>query len=416
VTDCELRLFVGVDWGSEKHQVCVLRPDRTIIAERSFGHSGEGLAELTQWLEELSGGKLEAVHVAIEVPQGAVVDTLRHHGCQVFSINPRQIDRFRDRHSVAGAKDDRRDAQVLADSLSTDPKSFRRISSEDSNVNELREWTRNLEDLKRERVRLVLKLRDQLNRYFPQALELTSDLEDRWFLVLLKKFSTPEAARRATIRSVSAILERHRIRKIEATKVLEILRKRPLFLMPGTVDGLAAQVKLTIERLEIANDQVRQSEQKLDTIVERMSSPSERDDEGNEQQRDVEILRSFPGVGRIVLATLLSEAPQAVRERDYHALRAFAGVAPVTTQSGKKCRVVMRHACNARVRDACYHWARVAAQQDPAIKSYYRQHRDLGKTHGHTHRLVADKLLAVACSMLRHGTLYDPLRSQGKVA
>jgi len=52
------------------------------------------------------------VAVAIEVPRGAIVELLVERGFQVFAINPKQLDRFRDRHTVAGAKDDRRDAFV----------------------------------------------------------------------------------------------------------------------------------------------------------------------------------------------------------------------------------------------------------------------------------------------------------------
>jgi len=48
--------------------------------------------------------------VAIEVPHGPVVDALIDRGFVVYAINPKQLDRLRDRFSVAGAKDDRRDA------------------------------------------------------------------------------------------------------------------------------------------------------------------------------------------------------------------------------------------------------------------------------------------------------------------
>src|SRR5438045_6401355 len=52
----------------------------------------------------------KVVAVAIEVPHGPVVDALIDRGFVVYAINPKQLDRLRDRFSVAGAKDDRRDA------------------------------------------------------------------------------------------------------------------------------------------------------------------------------------------------------------------------------------------------------------------------------------------------------------------
>ena len=111
--------FVGIDWGSEKHQVCVLDQQGAVVGERSFPHSGAGLAELGDWLLAVAGAAT-AVAVAIEVPHGPVVDSLIDRGFMVHSINPKQLDRLRDRFSVAGAKDDRRDGYVLANRVRTD--------------------------------------------------------------------------------------------------------------------------------------------------------------------------------------------------------------------------------------------------------------------------------------------------------
>jgi Transposase len=106
------RWFVGIDWGSQSHQVCVLDRDRRHIGERSVEHEGVALAECAAWLTTLAAGEVHRVAVAIEIPRGAIVELLVERGFPVFAINPKQLDRFRDRHTVAGAKDDRRDAFV----------------------------------------------------------------------------------------------------------------------------------------------------------------------------------------------------------------------------------------------------------------------------------------------------------------
>ena len=123
--------FVGIDWGSQQHQVCVLDGERRRVGERAIDHDGASLARLADWLWTLSAGQPQRVAVAIEVPRGAIVEGLLERGFHVFAINPKQLDRFRDRHSVAGAKDDRRDAFVLADSVRTDQPSFRRLQLDD---------------------------------------------------------------------------------------------------------------------------------------------------------------------------------------------------------------------------------------------------------------------------------------------
>ena len=157
--------YVGVDWASRNHQVCVLDGDGAVRGESVFAHSGPGLAAMAAWIAETAGdAPAGTVGVAIETPRGAVVESLLAHGLAVHSINPRQLDRFRDRYSPAGAKDDRRDARVLASALRTDPHCLRRVEASDPVVVELREWSRIGEELKRERVRLTNRMRDQLWR------------------------------------------------------------------------------------------------------------------------------------------------------------------------------------------------------------------------------------------------------------
>ena len=70
----------------------------------------------------------------------------------------------------------------------------------------------------------------------------------------------------------------------------------------------------------------------------------------------------------------------------------------------------MRQACHPRLRNAVYHWARTAIQRDKTSRAKYTALRKRGKSHGHALRAVADRLLAVACTMLRTGTLFDPSR------
>ena len=109
--------FAGIDWGTERHRVCLLDNQGRTLAERWIEHSGDSLAELIVWLLQQTSDSASALAAAIEIPRGAIVETLLEHGFTVFSINPKQLDRFRDRYSPAGAKDDRRDAFVLADAL-----------------------------------------------------------------------------------------------------------------------------------------------------------------------------------------------------------------------------------------------------------------------------------------------------------
>src|SRR5688572_32104456 len=128
----EYRYLVGVDWATEQHQVCILDTERNIIAEREVEHRGDSLRAFFDELLKLADGRPELVAVAIETPRGALVESLVERGFHVYALNPKQLDRFRDRHTVAGVKDDHLDAFVLADSLRTDRPCFRRVRVDDS--------------------------------------------------------------------------------------------------------------------------------------------------------------------------------------------------------------------------------------------------------------------------------------------
>ncbi len=403
----EPTVFVGVDWASVEHQVCLVGPDGPV--QRAFAHDADGLNAMVDWLLA-SASVPQDVAVAIEVPHGPVVEALMDRGVAVYAINPKQLDRFRDRFSPAGAKDDRRDALVLASSLRTDRHCFRRLQALEPLVVELREWSRMADELKEERNRLTNRIRQQLWRYYPQALELGEDPGADWFLDIWALAPTPADAARLTDKKLARVLSANRIRRITASEARSILARPALTVAPGTAEAAKAHIAAVSERVRLVNRQLKEVTRRLDALVDQLATAPEAEPGQPIEQRDAAILRSLPGVGRIVLATLLAEAHQAIQARDYHAIRTLTGVAPVTKRSGKSCRVEMRQACSHRLRTAVYHWARVATQLDPRSKARYAALRSRGCSHGRALRGVADRLLAVACAMLQTRTSYDPLK------
>jgi len=403
----EERWYVGVDWASESHHVFLTNGEGRKIGEKVFKHSGEGLAEMATWLLATShAGSPHQIHVAIEVPHGPVVETLMERSFKVHAINPKQMDRFRDRFTLAGAKDDSRDAEVMASALRTDARCFRLLAKLDPTVIELREWSRIGEDLSAERNRLTNRMREQLWRYFPAMLDLESDLGAAWLLDLWELAPTPGKAARIREATVAKLLKRNRIRRFDAAHVLGVLRKPPLQIAAGTVEAASAHIAGLIERIRLVDQQLKQAHRQIDVLTAKLIPEAET---APTKQHDVEILASMPGVGRIVLATLFAEAWDVLQRRDYAALRSLAGVAPVTKRSGKSCIVVRRQACHNRLANAMYHWARVAVQHDPRSRSKYAALRGRGHSHGRALRSVADRLLNVACAMLKNRTLFNPL-------
>jgi transposase len=409
----EKQWFAGVDWASEKHRVHLTDGSGKRLGERWFRHDGAGLAEMADWLIATSGGAPSTIHVAIEVPHGPIVEMLLERGFNVYAINPKQLDRFRDRFSPAGAKDDDRDAEVLASALRTDMRAFRKLVLAEAVLVELREWSRMADDLTTDKNRLANRLREQLWRYYPQMLELEEDITSEWVLDLWETLPTPAKAARVRESTVKKILKDHRIRRIDAAQALAILRRPAVVVAPGTTEAATAHIRTLIASLRLVNEQLKGAHLQLKILCARLAEPVEKTDEEAEagqisEQRDAAILASMPGNGRIVLATLLAEAWDALQRRDYHALRALCGVAPITKRSGKSRIVIRRLACHPRLRNATYHWARVAVQYDDKSRAKYDALRARGHSHARALRSVADRLLAVACAMLKNGTLFDP--------
>jgi transposase len=408
--------YAGVDWATEKNDVCVVDGAGRVLAEQAFRADAEGIAAMADFIIQKGGGEPARVAVSIEVPHGPVVETLLERGVAVHSINPKQLDRFRDRFTMAGAKDDRRDARVLADSLRTDRRAFRALSTDRPDVIELREWSRMAHQLQQERNALCNRTREQLRRYFPQALELTGDLSEPWILDLLAIAPTPEAARRLRRSRVERILRDRRIRRWSADDVLRVLRSPSVHVAPGTVEAASEHVRLLRERILLVERQRAECNRHLETLCDRLGREDEGSEGGRENElRDVEILLSLPGVGQVIVTTLFAEASRPLRDRDYQSLRTLAGVAPVTKRSGRSCVVVRRTACNRRLQDAAYHMGRIASQRDERWRAKYAALRARGKTHGRACRAVADSLFRVAIAMLESRTKYDPLQ-RGKAA
>ena len=404
----QLNCHVGIDWGGTQHEVCVLDPNLKVLARRNFEHASERLSELGPWLLQATGCTTQQLKVGIEVPNGPVVLALQAQALEVFSINPLQSNRFRDRRSPDGAKDDRRDAFVIARALATDVDAFRPVPTADQHL--LDALVHERDRLVKQKVKYSNQLKELLWSYFPAVLGAVKDVSQRWFLQLLQPAPTPDQARHLPLRSLRTLLKQHRIRRIDAETLQQLLRQPPL---PGSdliaparameVQNLVQQFLLLLEQLATCNRQIK------DALEASDNSPSADVDASASHSRysDREILQSVPGLGIVTQAVLLSIAAAPVAQRDYEALRTLSGVAPVTKRSRRKLAVCQRRAVNRMLQSAVCHWAANACLHDARCKQKYQALRERGKSHGQALRTVADRLLNIVCAMLRNNTLYQ---------
>lgn len=398
-------VHVGIDLGETQFQVCVVGEGSSDDEQRGFAHSGHGAAEVIAWLKEKAGGHAERVAVAIETPRGPIVEGLLQVGFAVFSLNPKQLDRFRDRFTLAGSKDDRLDARVLGRSLRTDEWAFRRLRMDPGWLVRMREASRFEDELKEEQRRLVNRLRAVLQRYHAELLALLPSADEPWFWDLVEQAPTPAAGKRLSPRRIKKLLREHRIRRLTADEVVARLREPELPVGPGVSEACSEHALLLVPRLHLLAQQLGRCQAQVQRLLDEIDSGEE--PAQTNEHRDVRILRSLPGAGRYVVATMLAEAWRPLENRDYRTLRAVCGAAPVTKQSGRMRFVQMRYACNHRLRHAVHHWAWNAARRDPRAALLYEAMRERGLSHARALRGVADRMLKLATTLLEKGELYD---------
>jgi transposase len=425
-------LFVGIDWAEKKHDFCAISPDGRPVGHGTIPHTAAGFASLAAKLLQWSRNDPAGVAVATETPRGPVVDACLHYGFAVFALNPKQLDRFRDRFSPSGSKNDQLDARVLADSLRTDTHLFRAVQPDDERTLRLRGLTVISEDLRHQERRLANRLRDLLVHTRPALLELSPAADDPFLWELLDRAKTPEQAARMHAKTVQSVLKNHRIRRLTASQVIDALRAPRLIIAKGAIAAAEQHIRYLIPQLQLIREQIATCEHQIADVMEEIASdpttppdpgpdqlsspptasdqPPDAPDEPTRLHSDAAIIRSCVGVGPATTAALFAEAPRAIHERNLTVLRTLCGVAPVTQQSGKSRTVKMRYACSHRLRQAVHLWALAAIRIDPVSRQHYDRLKAKGHNHNRAVRGVIDRLLDVLVAMLKTHSLYDPSR------
>ena len=199
------------------------------------------------------------------------------------------------------------------------------------------------------------------------------------------------------------------MRRFQADQVLKQLRVERLPVATTTVRLLPEQITLLFQQLALVQQPLQDATQQLESKLNSLSTLARASGTSSTtlpRPSDRDLLASRPGIGTIVLANLFGAAGPAIRNRDDAALRCLTGVAPVTQRSGKSGRVRRRRTANPWLVDRIYHWARVATPVAPLGRQRSDALRTRGPTHGRALRSVADRVLAVACALLKTGTWY----------
>jgi transposase len=391
-------LFVGDDWAEAHHDVELMDATGRRLVKARLPEGVVGMVRLHAMIAEALGEDAEEaeVLVGIETERGPWVAALVAAGYTVYAINPLQVARYRERHSVSGAKSDAADAHTLADMVRTDSHQLRPVAADTPQAEAVKVVTRAHKTLIWERTRHTQRLRHALREYFPAALEAFEDLDAPDTLELLAKAPDPGAAAKLTIAQISAALKRARRRHVaeKAARIQTVLRDEYLGQPEVLTTAYAATTRAAVAVLQTLDEQVKVLQGQVDAYFG--------------QHPDAEIILSQPGLGPVLGARVLAEfGDDPDRYTDARARKNYAGTSPITRASGKKKIVIARYVHNDRLIDALMAQAFSALNASPGARAYYDQLKARGAEHNAALRQLANRLVGILHGCLKTRTCYD---------
>jgi transposase len=286
-------IWVGVDWGSGAHAVCVIDAKGMVLDRFEVGHDRAGLAALVTRLQQ--HGAPEVIPIAIERPSGPLVDALVEAGFVVTPIHPNVVKACRPRYRAVAAKGDLGDAFILADILRTDGHRLRPLAPQSDAIKALRGLVRGRDDLVGTKVALAHQLTALLESFWPGAARIFSALASPIALAFLERYPTPAAAARLGPKGLAGFLAQHRYsgrRSPEA--LLERLRSAP--------EGGAGEAEGRAK-----GELVRALARTLQALVAEIAKLTSRIEHAIAALPDGRIVMSFPRAGRVCAAQILAE-------------------------------------------------------------------------------------------------------------
>lgn len=385
--------YAGVDWATDAHAVCVVDAQGAVVAEFDVAHSAEGLAELCVRVK--SAG---ARRVAIERPDGPVVDVLLEAGVEVVVVSSRSVKALRERYGTSGNKSDRSDAYVLADCLRTDGHRWRSLEPDSPATVTLRTHVRARKDLVETRVAVANQLRAHLRVVFPGAVGLFRDIDSPISLRFLERFPSATRAAWLSEKRLGAWLRANGYcgRKTPA-ELHARLATAPAGLTGDEGDARGAITLAYVTILKTLRSQIDELTTRLDELLD--------------AHPDAVIFRSLPRCATIRAATLLAEIGDCrARFPDAESLSCLAGVAPSTRASGRHRAVTFRWSSDKKLRDALCDFAGDSWRGNAWAEQRYRQLRADGKSHPHAERILARSWAHIIWRCWQDHTPYDPTR------
>jgi transposase len=389
----------GLDWAKDKHDVFVQEPDGTRVLASTFAHDERGVGELCRTLVQLGVGL-----VAIERPDGLLIERLLDAGLRVMAIHPNQVAATRARFRTSGGKSDRFDAFVLCELARTDSHRFRVLVPDRDQTKALRALTRAREDLVGTRVALANQLRSALECFWPGAAVIFKDIDSQISLAFIKRYPSPDDARGLGAQRLGWFLARHAYSG--AKQPAQLMRK-----LKNAPAGRASEREIEARRAVVLALVAA-----LEPLVARISELTGEIGHCVRAHPDGPIFLSlFKGPKSVVTAAELLAEIGDCRERypTADALAADAGMSAVAIESGKRKVASFRWGCDKRLRDAFGVLADTTRRWHPWAGDHYARAIQRGHDHPRAIRTLGRAWCRVIWRCWQDRVPYDPARHRG---
>jgi transposase len=396
----EQRGFGGLDWASQKHSVVVVESNGQVIEDFEIEHSTLGWKKFREQMKPCG-----CLPFAIETNQGVAVEQLLEAGMEVYPLNPKSAQAYRERKAPSGVKDDRLDAWSFADALRLDGQNWKALRPENPLVKELRLLCRDEVNLIEQRTAFINQLRHALAEYYPTALEAFEDWGSVSAWMFVQRFPTAPALKEAGKRQWEKFLHSRRLWRTESGP-----RRMELFAHATDLCGSAptanAKSQWALSLVSI-----------LFAVEKQLGIYRQRVEELFARHPDHDLFGSLPGAGPKIAPRLFSEIGDD-RDRfggEPQALQCLAGTAPVTRRTGKartdppRWPCYQRWACDKHLRHAMHLFAEQTLTRCAWAEIYYRHHRAKGQSHADSLRRLAQRWLKIIHRMWMDRKPYDPM-------
>lgn len=378
-------IFVGLDVGKHKHHCCAITADGTKILDKLIGQDEAKLRTVFGQLQ--SKGR---VLVIVDQPNtiGALaVAVARDTGCEIAYLPGLAMRKAADLYPGT-AKTDRKDAFIIADTGRSMPHTLRAVDRDNDVLSSLKVLAGFDEDLAKDATRTRNRLRGLLTQIHPGLERVFGpQLHRPIVLDVLEHYADPtKLTRSGQIRVRNWVAQRATRDNSEfVTAIFDALDDQSV-----TVPGTQA-AEMVIPQLVRNLRSLLQQRADLAQQVEAMIA----------DYPLAEVLMSMPGVGIKTAAKILLTVGDCSDFPDAAHLASYAGIAPVTKQSGSSIKGEFpARSGNKMLKNALFYSAFAALRSHPASKAYYQRKRVEGKRHNAAVMCLARRRCNVIYAML----------------